>query len=129
MNILNVLVRIYLRTEQLEETIAFYEALLGEKSHVRFKYPEAGLELAQVGSLLLIAGSETALEPFRATTATFLVDSLEEYRQALLTGGATILREPQQVPTGHNMLVRHPDGTRVEYVEHTAEQVKAANIA
>jgi predicted enzyme related to lactoylglutathione lyase len=125
----NVLVRVYLRAEQLEESVALYEALLGEKSLARFKYPEAGLELAQVGSLLLIAGSETALEPFRATTATFLVDSLEEYRQTLLAEGATILREPQQVPTGRNMLVHHPDGTRVEYVEHTAEQVKAVDIA
>ncbi|MFB9265617.1 hypothetical protein ACFFWD_21100 [Bradyrhizobium erythrophlei] len=32
--------------------------------------------------------------------------------------GATILEAPKAVPTGRNMLVRHPDQTRVEYVEH-----------
>jgi len=29
-----------------------------------------------------------------------------------------VLKPPNPVPTGWNMLVRHPDGMRVEYVEH-----------
>lgn len=129
MKIFTILVRIYLHPEQLEEGIIFYEQILGEKSRVRFKYPERNLELAQVGSFLLIAGSESALEPFKATTATFQVDSLEEYRETLLKNGAVILNEPQPVPTGRNMLARHPDGTCIEYVQHAVGQMKTVDIA
>jgi predicted enzyme related to lactoylglutathione lyase len=129
MKILQVLPRIYLNMEQLEETISFYEQLFDEKCRMRFKYPEVGLELAQVGSVLLLAGSEAALEPFKATKATFLVDSLIEYKEKLVKSGAAILREQKQVPTGMNMLARHPDGTLVEYVQHTTEKVFAVNIS
>lgn len=128
MKIVAVLPRIYLSMEQLEASVTFYEQLFGERSHVRFTYPEAGLELAQVGSLLLIAGSEAALDPFKATKATFLVDSLSEWKEALLKSGATILKEPKQVPTGMNMLAKHPDGTLVEYVQQVKEQVDAVNL-
>ncbi len=108
--------------------MAFYESLFGERSRVRFAYPEADLELAQVGSLLLIAGSEAALEPFKATQATFLVDSLSECKDFLLKSGATVLKEPKRVATGMNMLAKHPDGTRIEYVQHVKEQVDAVNL-
>jgi hypothetical protein len=76
MKILQVLTRIYMSREQLEASVTFYESLFGERSRVRFTYPEAGLELAQVSSLLLITGSDPALEPFKATQATFLVDNV-----------------------------------------------------
>jgi predicted enzyme related to lactoylglutathione lyase len=129
MKIQQVLTRIYLSREELEASVAFYESLFRERSLVRFAYPEAGLELAQVGSLLLIAGEATTLEPFKATQATFLVDALSEWKDFLLQSGATLLKEPKHVPTGMNMLVKHPDGTRVEYVQHVKEQVDAVNIA
>ncbi|MFH7095366.1 VOC family protein, partial [Klebsiella pneumoniae] len=32
--------------------------------------------------------------------------------------GATIINPVKAVPTGWNMLVRHPDGMIAEYVEH-----------
>ena len=56
---------------------------------------------------------------FRQTQATFLVDSIEDFKSWLLGTGAVILEEPKKVPTGRNMRVRHPDGTIIEYVEHT----------
>jgi len=83
--------------------------------------PAAGLELAQVGDILIIAGPDEATLPFRPTNATFLVDSIDEYYRFLRSNGATIIRPPQQVPTGINMNVRHPDGLIVEYVEHTGQ--------
>jgi hypothetical protein len=128
MKILQVLPRIYLSREQLEASVAFYESLLGERSRVRFTYPEAGLELALVGSLLLIAGSEASLEPFKATQATCLVDSLVEWKDFLLKSGTALLKGPKHVPTGMNMLAQHPDGTRIEYVQHVQEQVDAVNL-
>ena len=129
MKILQVLTRIYLNREQLEASVTFYESLFKERSRVRFAYPEAGLELVQVGSFLLIAGEAAALEPFKATQATFLVDSLSEWKGFLLQNGATLLKEPKRVPTGMNMLAKHPDGTRIEYVQHVKEQVNAVNLA
>ncbi len=69
--------------------------------------------------MLLVAGSDDALRPFRATRATFVVDSLAECRERVVARGATVLEEPKRVPTGWNMRVRHPEGTVVEYVQHT----------
>jgi len=116
MKILGTLTRIY--TTTFDETLRFYEDLTGTKAGLRFALPAAGLELAQVQDILIIAGSDSALRPFRSTNATFLVDSLEEYHRFLAAQGAEIIRPPQKVPTGMNMTVRHPDGSVVEYVEH-----------
>jgi predicted enzyme related to lactoylglutathione lyase len=128
MKVLNILTRIYLSGEQLETSVPFYESVIGAKCGVRFDYPEAHLELAQVGSFLLIAGPETVLAPFRATQATFRVDSLAEWKDFLLENGATLLKEPTRVPTGMNMLVKHPDGVCIEYVQHIKEQVEVVNL-
>jgi len=94
------------------------EHLAGTKATSRFAVPAAGLELARVQDILIIAGSDEALRPFRSTNATSLFDSLEEYHRFLLANGGTILHPPQQVPTGINMTVRHPDSLVVEYAEH-----------
>lgn len=117
MKILQVITRLYLSREQLEASIAFYESLFGERSRLRESYPEAGIEAVQVGSLLLLAGSEQALEPFRATQANFLVDSLVEWKGFLEKSGATFLEEPKQAPTGMEMRVKHPDGTQIKYIQ------------
>ena len=86
---------------------------------MRFKIPQIGLELAQIENILLIAGSDEALKPFRSTQATFLVDSLDEFKAYLKEKGAEIVRGPNKVPTGRNMTVKHPDGSVIEYVEHS----------
>lgn len=70
MQILNVLTRVYLQPDALIPMIAFYEGLFGEKCRLRFIYPAMRLELAQVGSMLLIAGAMEDLEPFKATQVT-----------------------------------------------------------
>ncbi|WP_323173630.1 hypothetical protein [Natrialba sp. PRR66] len=118
MEILNVLTRVYLEPAKFESTIAFYQELFNQEPEIKFAYEEMGLELAQIGSVLLIAGSEERLEPFLDTQATILVDELENCREFLSSHGATIVEEPKSVPTGWNMLVKHPDGTLCEYVQH-----------
>ena len=101
----------------MDEAVEFYQRLLNDKCSLRFKYPQVDLELAQVGNVLLICGSDEALQPFKDTKATFSVDSIIEYKNFLLDNGATIIRDIRQVPTGLNMTVKHKDGTIVEYVE------------
>jgi predicted enzyme related to lactoylglutathione lyase len=118
MKVLRVLARIYLDPADLNETVEFYEKLFGVECDLRLKYAEVGLELTGIGPVLLIAGSEERLRNFRQTQATFLVDSIDDFRNWLLGAGAVILEEPKKVPTGRNMRVRHPDGTVIEYVEH-----------
>lgn len=77
------------------------------------------LEIASVGNFLLLSGSEKALAPFKATIATFVVDSLDEFAADFKENGLPFIPEPKQVPTGKNMTVQHPDGAIVEYVEHS----------
>jgi predicted enzyme related to lactoylglutathione lyase len=117
MKILRTLARVC--TTSPDETVQFYENLTGTTAVSRFGMPAIGLELAVVQDILIIGGTEEALRPFRSTSATYLVDSLDEYHRFLTAHGATIIRPPQVVPTGRNMIVRHPDGSIVEYVEHT----------
>ena len=118
MKVLNILTRRYLPLEALDEAVAFYETLIGEQARLRFDYPEYDLRLAQVASILFIAGTEHSLKRFTATHLTFMVDDIEAFAAHLPSVGATILEAPKPVPTGRNMLVLHPDQTRVEYVEH-----------
>jgi len=119
MKILNILARRYLALEDLDEAVAFYEALIGQKARLRFDYPEYDLRLAQVASILFIAGTDESLTRFRPTHVTFLVEDLDAFAAYLPRAGAVVLEIPKPVPTGRNMLVRHPDQTLVEYVEHS----------
>ncbi|GGC89101.1 VOC family protein [Chelatococcus reniformis] len=118
MKVLNVLVRRYLPLDGFDEAVAFYEGLIGQTARLRFDYPAYDLKLAQVASILFIAGSEESLRPFVATHATFMVDDIEGFVIHLQAIGAEVIEPPKVVPTGWNMLVRHPDGMQVEYVQH-----------
>ncbi len=89
MKVLGVMTRIYLVPANLDDAVAFYETLLGVKCDLRFECAEAGLELAGVGPMLLIAGSEEKLHSFRQTQATIIVDYCRFDRglQELAAGG------------------------------------------
>jgi predicted enzyme related to lactoylglutathione lyase len=116
MKVKQVLNRFYVH--DIDKAIVFYEELCDTKCSNRFTYQQMNLEIARVDTILLICGSGEALEPFKETQATFLVDSITEYKDYLLRNGSIILRDLKEVPTGMNMTVKHPDGTIVEYVEH-----------
>lgn len=116
MNILKTLIRVY--TNDIESTIKFYESLFNLKVLLRFKMEDAGLELASVSNILIISGTDESLKPFINTNATFLVDSISEYKKLLLSNNCKILKDIAKVPTGFNMTVSHPDGLIIEYVEH-----------
>ncbi len=116
MKIKQILSRFYVH--DINQAVGFYEELLNEECSLRLNYTEMNLQLAQVGNILILSGSDEALSPFIDTKATFLVDSVIEYKEFLLKNGATIIRDIREVPTGSNMTVKHLDGTIVEYVEH-----------
>ena len=118
MHVRNVLVRRLIGIDEIDAAIETYETLLGQSPRLCFDYPEKQLRIVQIGQILLIGGSAAALEAFQATTMTFLVSDLSAYSDYLPMIGATIVRPIQTVPSGRNMLVRHPDDSLVEYVEH-----------
>ena len=122
MKILKLLSRIYVT--DLDKHLDFYEALLDSKTELRFTMPQAGLELAQIGNILIIAGNEESSKPFKETRATILVDSVDQFKAFLEKRGSKIVRGPSKVPTGINMTVQHPDGSIFEYVEHLAKNTK-----
>lgn len=117
MQIRGVYMRIFVTDRSLDEAIAFYQQLTGKTAGERFRH--GALELASVGNFLLIAGSEAAVEPFRKTMGTILVEGIEEYLESVSAMGCDIVAPLQEVATGRNMVVRHPDGSVFEYVEHT----------
>ncbi|UOY87700.1 hypothetical protein [Bacillus glycinifermentans] len=75
------------------------------------------MEIAAVGHFLILAGSQKALEPFLETKATLIVDSVEEFKKWLVDGGSEIIRDIQEVPTGKNITMKHPDGSVIEDVQ------------
>lgn len=75
---------------------------------MRFSYKEVGLELAQIGNVLLLSGSDDSLKSFIETKSTFMVDSVNEWRSYLLKNGAVVVRDKKKVSTGYNMTVKHP---------------------
>jgi predicted enzyme related to lactoylglutathione lyase len=121
MKVLRTLTRVFIAPEDLDGSVSFYEALFGQRARMRFAYPATRLELAEVGGVLLIAGDEQALQPYTATRATLVVDSLEDFRAAFSDTGVTVLEEPVATPVGAKMRVRHQDGMVVEYVQHTQQ--------
>jgi catechol 2,3-dioxygenase-like lactoylglutathione lyase family enzyme len=112
--------------ENLEATVAFYERLLGAPARARFKNPAGTLDIVPVGSMLVIAGDPDALASRLALKATFIVDSLGQWREEIERWGATIVEPPARGPVsasgpiGAFMFVRHPDGALFEYFEPDA---------
>lgn len=81
-----------------------------------------GVEVATVGRVLVVAGQDEALEPYRSTSATLIVDDLDAFAARLADLGARIVRGPQTVPTGRNLTAEPTAGVRVEYVEWNEAQ-------
>ncbi|BBB01167.1 hypothetical protein RVR_8441 [Actinacidiphila reveromycinica] len=114
MRIFRTYARVY--AADLDAVVGPLAALSGEPVTSRFAMPN-GLELAAVGRVLVVAGDDATLEPYRATSATLIVDDLDECRLLLDREGAALVRGPQDVPTGRNLTARLPGGAQVEYVE------------
>lgn len=124
LSIKEIQTRVFVAPAALRSVVAFYKALTGGRCSLHFPFPERGLELAAVSSpaasFLVIAGSEAALLPFRATVLTVLVEEIAAVIDELVPLGAVLVQGVTPVPTGYQARLRHPDGLVVEYVQHTA---------
>jgi predicted enzyme related to lactoylglutathione lyase len=110
-----------LYVQDLDVTLAALAPIVGQPVSVVFEHPTAGLRLAALGGLLLVAGPPERLAAVRDTQATVIVDDLDGLLADLQQTGAQVLRGPTPVPTGRNVTVRHPGDAIIEYVEWSQE--------
>ncbi|MCF3134118.1 MULTISPECIES: VOC family protein [Streptomyces] len=100
--------------DDLEAAIPFYERLAGGRA---LRFDRGGVQVAAVGSFLLMSGPEAELEVLRKVAATIAVQDVEEAHRTLTELGAHILAGPVPTPVGRNLLAMHPDGAVFEYVD------------
>lgn len=113
-----LLARLNVHPDVLDERIAFYERALGVACDSRTPIPEAGLELATVGNLLLIGNPNPPSEVAQATAFTLLVASVSDYLADLESTGAEATEPISTSPAGHRSRVRLPDGTLAEIIDN-----------
>lgn len=81
--------------------------------------PDAGLELATVGNVLLIANPNPPGEAARATAFTLLlVASVPDDVATVEALGAQVTEPVADGPAGRRARGRFPDGTLVELIDH-----------
>ena len=117
MRVLQMMSRSYVEPERMDETILFYEELLDTKFSMRFEIVELGIETALVGSVQVVAGAPEKLAPFRHVGTAYFVDSVIEFEGECEARKMQVLLPATQGPHGKYMVVRHPDGTSVEYAD------------
>ena len=90
MRILQQAFRIYVDTDALDATVAFYEQAQGMKCERRVMIVETGVVAAKVGGFLILSGRRENLAPVRDVYAIFYVDSLDAFVPWLRDKGAEI---------------------------------------
>lgn len=119
MKILHVLARKHLQLQEFDEAVLFYEQLFKQKARLQLEPVEGQYKITQVASMLLLGADAEFMQLIQNIDATYLVEDIHEWSQYLPTQGATIEVPITAVDTGRFMTVRHPDGLRVEYIEHS----------
>ncbi|MGW7407801.1 VOC family protein [Streptomyces sp. NPDC054833] len=101
--------------DDLEAAVPFYERLAGSRA---LRSGRGGVQVAAVGSFLLMSGPEAELEVLRKVAATIAVKDVEDAHRTLTELGARIVAGPVATPAGRNLIAMHPDGAIFEYVDH-----------
>jgi hypothetical protein len=108
-----VLARVFV--DSLDDALPLYERLADDAPVHRFGF--RGIELAQVGPFLLLAGHPQALEPYRNRVASVLVQDVDDIGRLVVEAGGELLEGPMAGPNGARVIARHPDGAIFEYLE------------
>jgi predicted enzyme related to lactoylglutathione lyase len=118
--ILKTYARIF--TQDVSASLVLLEQLIGRGPDMRFTTGD--WELAAIGDILLVGGTEEALAPIRNSYGPLIVDDLAQTQALLEQAGAVITYPFTRTPNGAMLYARHPDGNVVEYVEWLPEIVK-----
>ncbi|MGW5329266.1 VOC family protein [Streptomyces sp. NPDC004014] len=102
--------------DDLDAAIPFYERLAGGRA---LRFERGGVQVAAVGSFLLMSGPEAELEVLRKVAATIAVKDVTEAHRLLTELGARVIAGPVPTPAGRNLLAMHPDGSIFEYVDQS----------
>lgn len=114
-------------TTDLDATLAALAA--SGISEVRLRFGHAsGLQLVLVADVLVLAGAEQVIEPFRATALTIIVDDLDAALDAAGASNARVVRAPAQQSVGRNVTVAFPEGPLLEYVEWNEQTREAVGV-
>jgi hypothetical protein len=119
MKILKTYARLWVR--DLDESLPTLRAIVGRDEDLRFAFGD--VELAAIGDFLVIAGTPEALEPLRDGVGPVIVERLDDALSTLAEIGAEIIEPVAESATGRFLYARHPDGSKVEYVEWKPELV------
>ncbi|AKG33874.1 VOC family protein [Paenibacillus durus] len=120
-NTLKMYARIYVN--DLKPALAHVELMTGMKLDWHEGIPELGLELVGIADLLIIAGSNESLAPFRETQATFVVKDIDFTIREIESVGAEIINGPFDAPNGRGFNARHKNGAVIEYIQWTDDLI------
>ncbi|GAB3451378.1 hypothetical protein GCM10027570_27900 [Streptomonospora sediminis] len=138
-----MILRTYARlfVSRLDDALPTLEALIGHGPDARFtsddpkmldailddpSAPPLGtgeVELALMGSFLVVAGDEPELHRARRAVGPVVVDDLEAVTSKLVALGARLAVQPTEAETGIFNFIQHSDGTLVEYIQWKPEVV------
>ena len=113
MNILAVVPRLYV--SDLQTHLEFYKNTI--KARKPHEFQMNGTHVIRFTNLLLIEELKETIKNHVA--ATIVIDDLNEVKELILNYNGVMITEPIQVPTGMKMIIRHPDGNIIEYIEPT----------
>lgn len=98
------------------------KAVQDTEQHLRLNYDP--LTLVGIGDVLVIGGSDEALEPIRGSLGPWIVEDLDDAKGKLLANGASVTRDIKDIPTGRMMYMKHADGSVVEYVQWAPDLIE-----
>lgn len=116
-----VLARVFV--SDIDQALPLYAALSGATEVRRFGFRD--VELAWVGSFLLLSGPPEALAQYERV-ATLLVNDIDAAAAAVQAHGGTVLEGPDDAPNGPRMIARHGDGAVFEYIQPSSRQDDSA---
>ncbi len=108
-------------TTDMDRSLHLLQALVGTVPDYRFRMEEAGLEIAGIANLCVVAGRPEKLAPVRASQGPLIVNDLNQTKALLIAHDATIAEPDAESETGRYFYALHPDGSEVEYVEWKPE--------
>ncbi|MEY2301039.1 hypothetical protein AB8A69_02415 [Bacillus tropicus] len=74
-----------------------------------------GTHVIRFTNLLLIEELNETIK--NQVAATIVIDDLQKVKKLVFNYNGVMITGPIQVPTGMKMIVRHPDGNIIEYIE------------
>lgn len=118
MKVLDILVRHNMTLDRLAAAVDFYCGLLAAPVELDLDLLDGRLRVAQVGKMVLVGYHPQIASAISMAGAVYLVRDIESFRTALSAQGCETLEALTEVVTGKVMVMKHPDGLVVEYVEH-----------